>query len=367
MAHLTVAHAVDRTVSPRRRGGRERLRVGVARRRVVGQQHETLAVAAVHLDFAEVEVGAVAAPAPFHVHLVARNHGGDRRLDGRQVGAGLLRTLDAEREADGLVVTGVGLDELHEGAETRLNARRDRPHRRGQHGRDRRAAGGRIAAATDEGFPTPPLLRGVADERHALEGVIQVRRVGRLRGDLLGGHADGGGIVADAIFESLKLRVERIIVLENVVGLGHDSGVLRIEGEKRGAGPVKPGKWAVLGGFGVFFVKNRTAGPFIGVAGRIIGAAGGSSRTDNWFIGVAGPFTGVAGCSSRTAERASRTDKRPSHTVGRASRVDKWSSRTGKCASRAVGRADRAGLVAERVRTSCGHKPENATVSGLPE
>ena len=79
-ADLRVVETVDRLVSPLHGGGGEGLRVGVAGRGVNGQQHKTFAVGAIHLDFATVQKGAVAAPAPFHIPLIAHDGNGNDRL-----------------------------------------------------------------------------------------------------------------------------------------------------------------------------------------------------------------------------------------------------------------------------------------------
>ena len=71
MADLAVADAVDGAVGPFGGHGGEGLGIGVAGRGVVGQQHEGIAVAAVHLEFAEVEEDFVAAPAPLDEDVVA--------------------------------------------------------------------------------------------------------------------------------------------------------------------------------------------------------------------------------------------------------------------------------------------------------
>src|SRR5450756_663485 len=63
LADLRIAHAVDGFVGPLGRRGGKRLRVHIAGRGVVGEQPIAFAIAAIHLDFAHVEEGGIAAPA----------------------------------------------------------------------------------------------------------------------------------------------------------------------------------------------------------------------------------------------------------------------------------------------------------------
>ena len=60
-ADLGIIQAINGLVGPLHRRGGERLRVGVAGRGVNGQQHKAFAIGAIHLDFATVQKGAVAA------------------------------------------------------------------------------------------------------------------------------------------------------------------------------------------------------------------------------------------------------------------------------------------------------------------
>jgi hypothetical protein len=76
------------------RGG-EGLGVDVAGSGVEGEGDEAFAVAAVDLEFADVEEGAEAAPIPIDKNVRALDDGVDVRLDGGVIGAGLLRACGA--------------------------------------------------------------------------------------------------------------------------------------------------------------------------------------------------------------------------------------------------------------------------------
>jgi hypothetical protein len=64
LAHATVADAVNGLVGPFRGRGGEGLAVDVAGSGVESERDEAFGVAAVDLDFADVEKGAEAAPIP---------------------------------------------------------------------------------------------------------------------------------------------------------------------------------------------------------------------------------------------------------------------------------------------------------------
>ena len=72
---MGITHAVDGFIGPFGGGGGKRLGVGVVGRAVVGEQAKPFAVAAIHVDFAQVEIRAVAAPTPLHEHLIAADDG----------------------------------------------------------------------------------------------------------------------------------------------------------------------------------------------------------------------------------------------------------------------------------------------------
>lgn len=98
---LRVVRAIDRLVTPDRLGRGERLRVHVVRRRVHRQQHEALAVAAVHLDFAAREPRPNPVVAPPDLHRPARHLGRDDRLDRAQIRPAGDAADDPQTLADG--------------------------------------------------------------------------------------------------------------------------------------------------------------------------------------------------------------------------------------------------------------------------
>jgi len=93
LADLLVVHAVDGAVFPFGGGGGEGGAVGVAGGGVEGE--DLPALATVHLDFALVEVGAVALPAPVEFHVVADDAGFQHGLEGGEVGGDLACADDA--------------------------------------------------------------------------------------------------------------------------------------------------------------------------------------------------------------------------------------------------------------------------------
>lgn len=111
LADLLVVHAVDGAVFPFRRRGGEWGAVGVAGGGVEGE--DLPARAAIHLDFALVEVGAVALPAPVEFHFVACEADFQHGLEGGEVGGGLACADDAEVLADGIRVGVAGFDVGH--------------------------------------------------------------------------------------------------------------------------------------------------------------------------------------------------------------------------------------------------------------
>ncbi len=126
LADPAVGDAVDGLVGPFRRGARERLRVGVAGGGVDREQDEAFAVGAVDLEFALIEEGAAAFPAPVYIDLVAADREVDHGTEGGEVGAAdLLGAFDAERLADGGVVIAARFDLLDERAEADFDAGRD--------------------------------------------------------------------------------------------------------------------------------------------------------------------------------------------------------------------------------------------------
>ncbi len=100
LADLLVVHAVDGAVFPFRRSGGEWGAVGVAGGGVEGE--DAVALAAIHLDFALIEEGAVAEPVPVDLDFVADDfelkHGGE----GGEIGRGFARTDGSEVDAGGL-------------------------------------------------------------------------------------------------------------------------------------------------------------------------------------------------------------------------------------------------------------------------
>jgi hypothetical protein len=100
LADALVADVVDGLVGPFRRRGREWEGVAVIRGGVEGEKDEAFVVVAVDLELAHVEELGVAAPTPDDGDLVAADAGFNVRLDGGEVGRGLVRAFDAERFAD---------------------------------------------------------------------------------------------------------------------------------------------------------------------------------------------------------------------------------------------------------------------------
>lgn len=116
-ADAEIADAVDGAVFPPRQGGGMGRRVVVAGGGVDRQQLPPGRVAAVDLDLALIEEGAVALPAPADLDGGGGDRGGDLRLQGGEVGRGLARADDAEVLADRLGVARAGLDRLDQGEE----------------------------------------------------------------------------------------------------------------------------------------------------------------------------------------------------------------------------------------------------------
>lgn len=116
-ADAEIADAVDGAVFPPRQGRGMGRRVAVARGGVDRQQLPAGRVAAVDLDLALIEEGAVALPAPADLDGGGGDRGGDLRLQGGEVGRGLARADDAEVLADRLGVARSGLDRLDQGEE----------------------------------------------------------------------------------------------------------------------------------------------------------------------------------------------------------------------------------------------------------
>jgi len=61
------------------------------------------------------------------------------------------------------------------------------------------------------------LQRAIGHQLHALEGVIEVVGVRRLRGNLRGGDAEQGAVIGDDVLEGLELCVKRVVVLGDVI------------------------------------------------------------------------------------------------------------------------------------------------------
>jgi hypothetical protein len=90
LADAIAAGVIDDAVSPLRGRARERLRIGVAENSADGEGDETFAVAAIHLEFAFVQVGGETAPIPRDPDV----HVAQNRVDGgrehRVIRAGLI-------------------------------------------------------------------------------------------------------------------------------------------------------------------------------------------------------------------------------------------------------------------------------------
>jgi hypothetical protein len=104
-------------IRPFHRRGGEWLAVHVAGSGVERERDEAFAIGAIDLDFANVEKSAVTAPVPIDVDGGAADRGVDVRLEGQVIGAGLLRTFNAESRAGSFIVGGAAFDLLNEGAE----------------------------------------------------------------------------------------------------------------------------------------------------------------------------------------------------------------------------------------------------------
>jgi hypothetical protein len=100
LPHAGIADAVDGAVGPFHGRGGEGLGVDVAGGGVEGEGDEAFAVAAVDLEFADVEEAAEAAPIPIDEDVRALDDGVDVRLNGGEIGAGLFLADDAERGKD---------------------------------------------------------------------------------------------------------------------------------------------------------------------------------------------------------------------------------------------------------------------------
>lgn len=222
LADAGIADAVNGLVGPFHRRGRKGLGVGVAGCGVEGERDEAFAVAAVDLDFADVEKGAEAAPIPIDEDLHPVNEGVDIGLDRGVIGAGLLLADDAERGADGFVIGRAAFDLFDQGAEPDFDARGDGGHGCRKYGRNRGAGRRWIAAAAGEVFPASPLQRAVAHELLAGQDVTEVIGVRRLRGDLGRADAKGDGVAGNGVLEGLELSGEGVVVEADVAGLRHN-------------------------------------------------------------------------------------------------------------------------------------------------
>lgn len=219
LADAVIADAIDGAVGPFCGRSGEGLGICVTRRRVDRQQAEALA--AVDFEFELVEKTGEAAPIPADIDPSAVNRSADVGLNGREIGAGLLRALDAERLAHRCIVTRVGLDLFYEGTESRLDSRRDGQNGEWKHGRDGRTARRQIAAVAGEVFPCRPLAGAAQHDLLALDRVAEVIGIVCLGGDGGGAEIKGGRVRRNGVFEGLELSAEAFVGGVNGTGFGH--------------------------------------------------------------------------------------------------------------------------------------------------
>ena len=195
-AHAGVVDLINGAVGPHGVRGRERLRVGVAGRGVHGQHHKTLAVAAIHLDFAAVQKSGVSAPVPFHLHLPADDDDGDDRLEGGVIRPGLGAADNAEDVGISVRAFAAVLDALHERKDAVERAGVDGHHAGGQSRSRKNGQRHQRGAIAGLGFGGGggAGLRPVAGGRQPkLEDIDQPAAIRHGAGYLRGGQVQGGG------------------------------------------------------------------------------------------------------------------------------------------------------------------------------
>ncbi len=194
-----IADAVDGAVGPLGGGGGMRGGVLVGGGGIVGEKLEAPAVSPVHLDFAEVEVGAVTFPTPADPDGATTQHEGERGLDGIQVRRGGVRSLDAEDLADGRGVVFMVFRGADEGGETGDDTGRHGGRKSGGFGGKYRLVA-QVSCQSD-GFPFVPLPGGVRHGAAEREQCLEVGGIRSLLGDVGGGEFQGGHIGADVVAE----------------------------------------------------------------------------------------------------------------------------------------------------------------------
>lgn len=174
LADAIAAGGVDGAVSLLHWRAREWLGVGVAENSADGKRDETFAVAAVHPEFAFVQVGGETAPIPRDPDVHVAKNSVERRRERGVIRAGLIGVFETECRADGGIVVWIDLDLPNERSETGLDSRDDRRWC-GRKARWLQCAGGRhVAAIAQERLPPVPLLAVAGEQFLDGQSVIEI-------------------------------------------------------------------------------------------------------------------------------------------------------------------------------------------------